>query len=384
VTLKSNDDSVLGKPEAKKAKVTKKSKSGDGGKKKSKAKDKPTTEQKSEASGNENDQISEVDERFDQNINKHEQGNQLLKKSIKNETLGKDNDEKNAKHVKTSNERKTAGRSRSLSSRSFSVSKSPSPALRPGIRSPPTNRNSSRSPIRHSPEGYRDYRQSSAGYQDFRRTPLDRHSFPERRHQPYDRSAPRFPPSGRGNYGRGRIYDRQGQIRIQQERRGPQPQRRTPPDYFRGHSRMRRSEEGRRTNADDYQGDRKQSPYRHEKRSKSPMHSRELSRSRSNSPTFKGISKQQKYTAEEHLSNRDNSYDRTLHRSRKSDEIRSRNKTRGRSNSFSPTPKQGVTVSSSIGAVISHESDGEYNPERLLKKSIVASKVKKLYGIGPN
>ena len=370
---------VLGKPEAKKTKGTKKSKGGDGGKKKSKGKDKTTSEnseERSEASGNNKDQISNVEEKFNENNDKNEKRNPVPKKSMRNETLKKDNDEENAKHVKTSNERKTIGRSRSLSSRSFSVSKSPSPALRREIRSPPTNRNISRSPVRQSPVGYRDYRRSDDGYQDFRRKSIDRHSFPERRHQPYDRSVPRFPSNNRGSYGRDRNYDRQGPLRIQPER-GPLPHRRTPPDYFRGHARMRRSDEGRHMKSDDYQSNRRQSPYRREKKSRSPIHARELTRSRSNSPTLKGIAKQQKYTAEEHSSKPDNSGFRTLHRSRKSDSIQSRNKIRGRSNSFSPSPKQGRTLSSSIGAVISHESDGEYNPERLLKKSIVASKVKK-------
>ena len=54
----------------------------------------------------------------------------------------------------------------------------------------------------------------------------------------------------------------------------------------------------------------------------------------------------------------------------------SRSRARNYSNSTSPHSKE-RQLTSSIGAVISHQSDGEYDPEKILKKSIVASKVRK-------
>ena len=41
-----------------------------------------------------------------------------------------------------------------------------------------------------------------------------------------------------------------------------------------------------------------------------------------------------------------------------------------------PSDRRRPAIASSIGAVISHDSDGEYNPEMMLKKSLVASEVK--------
>ena len=106
-----------------------------------------------------------------------------------------------------------------------------------------------------------------------------------------------------------------------------------------------RNERERRTKGNDYQA-RKTSP--DQPGSKSPPdYTRKLSGSRSPSSRDK---------------NRKRKLDITPQKERRHSDSASPSQTRNK-------------LSSSIGAVISHESDGEYDPEKILKKSIVASKV---------
>ena len=299
---------------------------------------------------------------------------------LKEDKVEKERLAKNVKQQKTNNEEKPKRSSLSpTSSKSFSVSKSPSPSQRRNsdIRLQRNSQNRSRSPNRRSPAEYRDHTQGNSGYQDFRRRPQERGNRERQRSfERYDNTAPRNTNDTRGVFERDRGYERQGPRRMQYDRSRPPPFQRRSPHYernMRGDGAMRHGRNERSMYSDDYRNYRNHSPYRD--KPKSPRQ-RQENMNRSHSPAIKSVSKVEKGNGDEYSSKRDRKNDGSLDRTSKSTHDRRKNSTRRQSSSASPSPKQGKTLSSSIGAVISHESDGEYNPEKLLKKSIVASKVK--------
>ena len=85
--------------------------------------------------------------------------------------------------------------------------------------------------------------------------------------------------------------------------------------------------------------------------------------------------KREKSPLDEYSSKTLRRYEENSNRENKTEVTRDRNKKKRHSSSTSPNLQKRNTLTSSIGAVISHESDGEYNAERMLKKSVVASQV---------
>merc|ERR1711997_934153 len=335
-----------GKNDPKKTKSLKKTKGGDNVKKKGKTKSNNDLESNktkdivsSQKDGESNKKRTDIEQ--DSNLNRYEDRTNHDKKHTEGFKSGQDELAK-----------KTGNRSPSQeSSKSFSVSKSrsPSTARKSDNRSPAfKDRNKSRSPNRRSPDNYRENRQDRSN-PVYRRKPYEREAFRNQRPapEPYNRSAPRSF-SHRGDREKINSYDRQAPQYTSYQRNEPPYSRRSPrPGYYNtpGGARKDRNERERRTKGNDYQA-RKTSPDQPGSKSP-PNYTRKLSGSRSPSS-------------------------RDRNRKRKLDIIPQ--KERRHSDSASPSQTRNK-LSSSIGAVISHESDGEYDPEKILKKSIVASKV---------
>ena len=337
---------IPGKNDPKKTKSLKKTKGGDNVKKKGKTKSNNDLESNktkdivsSQKDGESRKKQTDIEQ--DNNLNRYEDRT--------------NHDKKHTEGFKSSqNElaKKTGKRSPSQqSSKSFSVSKSrsPSTARKSDNRSPAfKDRNKSRSPIRRSPDNYCENRQDRSN-PVYRRKPYEREAFRNQRPapEPYNRSAPRSL-SYRGDREKINSYDRQAPQYTSYQRNEPPYSRRSPrPGYYNtpGSARKDRNERERRTKGNDYQA-RKTSP--DQPGSKSPPdYTRKLSGSRSPSSRDK---------------NRKRKLDITPQKERRHSDSASPSQTRNK-------------LSSSIGAVISHESDGEYDPEKILKKSIVASKV---------
>ena len=337
---------IPGKNDPKKPKSLKKTKGGDNVKKKGKTKSNNDLESNktkdivsSQKDGESRKKRTDIEQ--DNNLNRYEDRT--------------NHDKKHAEGFKSGqNElaKKTGKRSPSQeSSKSFSVSKSrsPSTARKSDNRSPAfKDRNKSRSPNRRSPDNYRENRQDRSN-PVYRRKPYEREAFRNQRPapEPYNRSAPRSF-SHRGDREKINSYDRQAPQYTSYQRNEPPHSRRSPrPGYYNtsGSARKGRNEQERRTKGNGYQA-RKTSP--DQPGSKSPPdYTRKLSGSRSPSSRDR---------------NRKRKLDITPQKERRHSDSASPSQTRNK-------------LSSSIGAVISHESDGEYDPEKILKKSIVASKV---------
>ena len=337
---------IPGKNDPKKPKSLKKTKGGDNVKKKGKTKSNNDLESNktkdivsSQKDGESRKKRTDIEQ--DNNLNRYEDRT--------------NHDKKHAEGFKSGqNElaKKTGKRSPSPeSSKSFSVSKSrsPSTARKSDNRSPAfKDRNKSRSPNRRSPDNYRENRQDRSN-PVYRRKPYEREAFRNQRPapEPYNRSAPRSF-SHRGDREKINSYDRQAPQYTSYQRNEPPYSRRSPrPGYYNtsGSARKDRNEQERRTKGNGYQA-RKTSP--DQPGSKSPPdYTRKLSGSRSPSSRDR---------------NRKRKLDITPQKERRHSDSASPSQTRNK-------------LSSSIGAVISHESDGEYDPEKILKKSIVASKV---------
>ena len=350
---------IPGKNDSKKTKSLKKTKGGDNVKKKGKNKSNNEVESNktkdivsSQKDGE--SRKKRVDVEQDNNLNKYEDRT--------------NHDKKHAEGLKSGqNElaKKTGKRSPSQqSSKSFSVSKSrsPSTARKSDNRSPAfKDRNKNRSPTRRSPDNYRENHQVRSN-PVYRRKSYEREAFRNQRPspEPYNRSAPRSF-SYRGDREKINSYDRQAPQYTSYQRNELPYNRRSPrPGHYNtpASARRDRNEQERRTKGNDYQA-RKTSPDQLGSKSP-PNYTRKLSGSRSPS------SRDRKHTNSK-LSN-----DLASNRKRKLDITPQ--KERRHSDSASPSQTRNK-LSSSIGAVISHESDGEYDPEKILKKSIVASKV---------
>ena len=359
---------ILGNIEAKKAKATKKLKAVEGGKKKSKGKLKEATEKSEE-------KIEEAVQGSKCSSKSTVPSDKISAKQAKNDTksppIVKDG-------CKTTKEEKKNRKSHSRSSsRSFSVSKSPTPSREKfrNSRSPPQRRNESWSPAKRSPLGYRDYRSNRESYNDYRKDSYERNSLSRTPHhyEKYGNHPPRFPTSHQGNE-KSSSYDCRESRHMQYERRGPTSYRKSPNDYNRGDARMRRNN----SHVDDYQGDRGNSPDRNQQRPRSPIrYSRQETRRKSSSPSNRKRLSSGTRNDEQSFKNHSNNK-RDIDRSSNRNNPTSRNRARNYSNSPSPHSNE-RKLTSSIGAVISHQSDGEYDPEKILKKSIVASKVRIKY-----
>ena len=300
--------------------------------------------------------------------------NSVPNDTYSNETLKSNNTEvpvtKYGDDIK-SQDRNRKSRSKS-SSRSFSVSKSPSPQRQKfrNSRSPIESRYKPRSPANRSPLGYRDYRTNRASYKYSKRDSYERDGSPKahNRSNSYERKASKWSSNDYNNHKHSN-YDK-GPSRTDYER-SPPPYRRSPTKHDSKDNRLRRNNQDSHSHADDFERDKRFSSHRNDQRSRSPVRSRHENVKRSYSPTNRNKSDRRNEDSfklrsdSRRDSGRSSNHDYTQHKSRV------------RKNSQSISPSKERTLTSSIGAVISHESDGEYDAEKILKKSIVASKVRR-------
>ena len=353
---------TLGSIEAKKAKAAKKTKGIENAKKKNKSNIKTSKEKDKD-----NAELSTEDSKI---VSK----NSVPNDTYSNETLKSNNTEvpvtKYGDNIK-SQDRNRKSRSKS-SSRSFSVSKSPSPQRQKfrNSRSPIESRYKPRSPANGSPLGYRDYRTNRASYKYSRRDSYERDGSPKahNRSNSYERKASKWSANDYNNHKHSN-YDK-GPSRTDYER-SPPPYRRSPTKHDSKDNRLRRNNQDSHSHADDFERDKRFSSHRNDQRSRSPVRSRHENVKRSYSPTNRNKSDRRNEDSfklrsdSRRDSGRSSNHDYTQHKSRV------------RKNSQSISPSKERTLTSSIGAVISHESDGEYDAEKILKKSIVASKVRR-------
>lgn len=134
--------------------------------------------------------------------------------------------------------------------------------------------------------------------------------------------------------------------------------------------------EGRHMHPDyNYADNRRQpSPQQHKPTSPNNRRNRERSKSLSPPVATRSNSKADKSASGNYSSKELQEEEQILGRNSKSG-VRRQSRDNIRVPTSPSSPQKCRTLTSSIGAVISHESDGEYNPEKMLKKSIVASQV---------
>ena len=374
-------NTFLDKVEGKKSKG-KKSKGTEGGKKKAKPQKNKTDKEKAKAKAEEdnvNDNKNKLNEAINATPPSEKQENaKVIKKSKPTQRTS----------VNKSGRESSSSRS---SSRSFSVSRSPSPSNKQqGRKRSPVDLNAQRSPREHSPPGYPDYRQRDVGRQHGGRRSYERDDLRGRPppYQEYGPAPTRYPPRPPPYYQRRETYPRGGSRYNQYDRGGPQPTRRSPPPpgYYQRDEMRRRGDyaQGRHIHPDDNYADtepgrgrRQPSPQQLRQTSPNNRKEREESRSRSPPDAARSHSKPSRSATGNYSSKELRQEEHNLGRNSQSD-ARRHHRGKARDPSCSPSsasPDKRRTLTSSIGAVISHESDGEYNPERMLKKSIVASQV---------
>ena len=268
-------------------------------------------------------------------------------------------------------DRNRKSRSKS-SSRSFSVSKSPSPHRQKfrNSRSPIDSRYKPRSPVNGSPLGYRDYRKNKASYKYSRRDSFERDGSPKapNRSNSYERKASKWSANDYNNHKHSN-YDK-GPSRTNYER-SPPTYRRSPSKHDSKDNGLRRNNHDSFSHAVDFERDKRFSSHRNNQRSRSPVRSRHENVKRLYSPINRNTSDRRNVDSFKQRS------DSRRDSGRSSNQHYTQHKSPVRKNSQSISPSKERTLTSSIGAVISHESDGEYDAEKILKKSIVASKVRR-------